>query len=134
MTELVLDASVVLKWFVSSDEAHSDRAREIRDRYRAGEISVTVPSLLFLELLNVAGRRWGWGEDALVQLASGLDDLGFDVGEPALGSIAAWISRGLTAYDAAYVALAETRGLPLITDDQRIISVAPAVARPLAGR
>lgn len=123
---------MVLKWFSSADEQHSNEARETRNQYRAGETNVTVPSLLFLELLNVAGRRWGWDEEALTQLAAALDDLGFDVGEAELAAIAAWTSQGLTAYDAAYVALAESRGLPLITDDQRILSLAPEVAQPLA--
>lgn len=132
MTELVLDASVVLKWFSSAEERHSKEAREMRKRYRTGETTVTVPSLLFLELLNVAARRWGWDADALAQLASALDDLGFDVGEAELAAIAAWTSRGLTAYDAAYVALAESRRLPLITDDERILTLASGVARPLA--
>ena len=59
MTEAVLDASVVLKWFVPTDERGSAEARLIRDDYRAGQLIVTVPSLLFLEILNVAGRRWG---------------------------------------------------------------------------
>ena len=94
---------------------------------------MAVPSLLFLELLNVAARRWGWDGDALAPLASALDDLGFDVGEAELPAIAVWTSRGLTAYDAAYVALAESRGLQLITDDERILSVAPGVAQPLSG-
>jgi len=132
LTELILDASVVLKWFSPAEEPHSNQAREIRNSYRAGEISVTVPSLLFLELLNVAGRRWGWEEDALAQLASALDDLGFDVGEAELVAIAAWTSRGLTAYDAAYVALAESRRRPLMTDDEQILSLATEVAEALA--
>lgn len=88
--------------------------------------------MLFLELLNVAGRRWKWSDGRLARFAAALDDLGFDVGEPELASIAAWTSRGLTAYDSAYVALAENLGLPLITDDELILAVAPEVARPLA--
>lgn len=132
MTELVLDASVVLKWFAAADEPLAGEARAIRERYRAGEVAVTVPSLLFLELLNVAGRRWGWEEDSLAALAASLDDLGFDVGEAELAEIAVWTARGLTAYDAAYVALAESRGLPLVTGDELILTVAPGVAQPLS--
>jgi predicted nucleic acid-binding protein len=93
---------------------------------------VAVPALLFLELLNIAGR-WGWEEEALLELATALDDLLFEVAEPELQSIASWVARGLTAYDAAYVALAEERSQPLVTDDQTIVAIAGDVAQPLVG-
>ena len=128
----MLDASVVLKWFVARQEPRSDEAKAIRNQYRAGATTITVPPLLYLELLNVAGKRWGWDEAALVQLASALEDLGFEVADAELAAIAVWTSRGLTAYDASYVALAESRGVPLITDDDRILSVAQSVAQALA--
>jgi predicted nucleic acid-binding protein len=131
LIDIVLDASVILKWFAPPEERYADEAQEIQRSYRAGETIVTVPSLLFLELLNVAGRRWSWNEDALTQLASALDEIEFEVGEVELVSIASWTSRGLTAYDAAYVALAEARGVPLVTDDDTILSIAPNVARAL---
>jgi predicted nucleic acid-binding protein len=60
-----------------------------------------------------------------------LDDLGFDVREPELSSVAAWVSRGLAAYDAAYVSLAEQQGIDLVSDDSEILRVAGEVARPL---
>ncbi|MBI4729124.1 MAG: PIN domain-containing protein [Acidobacteria bacterium] len=134
MIELVLDASVVLKWFAPAEEPRAAEARGFRDRYRAGELMVTAPSLLPLELINVAGRRWGWSREALLQLAASLDELEFDMVEAELGAVAAWTGQGLTAYDAAYVAVAEERGIPLITDDGRILAAAPSVARPLSGR
>jgi len=93
---------------------------------------VTVPSLLFLDLLNVAGRRWSWDEANLHALAEALHALGFDVGEVELGTVAAWVARGLTAYDAAYVALAETRDVMLISDDDQILEVAASISSPLA--
>ncbi len=131
MRELVLDASVVLKWF-GPEEPHGQEARHIRAAYEQGDLVVICPGLLFLEILNVASRRWGWGEDALVRLAKALGDLGVEVVEPALISIAAWAARGLTAYDAAYVAAAEERRCVLVTDDDLILSTVGDLATPLA--
>lgn len=131
MNEAVLDASVVLKWFVATEERGRAEAGALRDEYRAGRLTVIVPSLLFLELLNVAGRRWGWDEAALLDLGAGLQDLLFETAEPELIPVAAWVSRGLTAYDAAYVAVAEERGIQLISDDEAVLAVATDIARPL---
>lgn len=132
MREVVLDASVVLKWF-AVEQRGSSEARELRDDYEAGRLSVVVPSLLFLELLNVAGRRWRWEAEAVAELAEALGDLAFEVGEPELQSVASWVSRGLTAYDAAYVALAEERELALVTDDEAVIELACDLSCPLVG-
>jgi predicted nucleic acid-binding protein len=132
LNEAVLDASVVLKWF-AAEQRGSSEARKLRNDYEAGRLSVVVPALLFLELLNVAGRRWGWAEEALLELAEALGDLSFEVTEPELQLVASWVARGLTAYDAAYVALAEERDLALVTDDETVIELAPAISRPLIG-
>ena len=69
----------------------------------------------------------------MVELAEALADLSFEVSEPELPSVASWVSRGLTAYDAAYVALAERRELALITDDDAIIELTPGISRALVG-
>lgn len=132
MIEVVLDASVVLKWFRAEGERHLDPARTLRAAFEAGELAVAAPPLLRLEIVNVAGRRWKWGEDSLVELALALDGLGFEFDDPDLARVASWTARGLTAYDAAYVALAEARTTPLITDDDLILSVAGDVATALA--
>jgi len=122
----------VLKWF-AAEQRGSFEARQLRDDYRAGRLSVVVPSLLFLELLNVAGRRWQWEAEAVAELVEALGDLSFEVSEPELPSVGSWVSRGLTAYDAAYVALAERRQLALVTDDDAIIELAPGISRALVG-
>ena len=72
MTEVVLDASVVIKWFRAEGERHVEPARALRAAFEAGELIVFAPPLLRLEIVNVAGRRWQWGEAALVNLAAGL--------------------------------------------------------------
>jgi predicted nucleic acid-binding protein len=89
---------------------------------------MNVPALLFLELLNVAGRQLAWAEEPLQALADRLGRSRFDVVDPELGGIATWVSRGLTAYDASYVALAEQLGVPLITKDREMLGRAPGIA------
>jgi predicted nucleic acid-binding protein len=132
VSELVLDASVVLKWFRGEGERHVAEARALRASYETGELVVWAPPLLHLEILDVAGRRWALAPEALVALASALEDVGFELLEPPLEGVARWISRGLTAYDAAYVAVAEAASVPLVTDDDVVLGVAGELAVPLA--
>jgi predicted nucleic acid-binding protein len=134
MTEAVLDASVVLKWFRAQGERHLEPARQLRAAFEAGELIVLAPPLLHLEIVDVAGRRWGWSEPSLVDLAVALEDLGFDVRQPELTRVATWTAQGLTAYDAAYVALADGEGIRLITDDDPIVAAAPGIATALSAR
>jgi predicted nucleic acid-binding protein len=42
--------------------------------------------------------------------------------------VARWTGRGLTAYDAAYVAVAEAEAVRLVTDDDLIVNVAPEIS------
>jgi len=92
---------------------------------------MVAPSLLFLEILSVAGRSWGWPGGELLALAETLGQIEVEVAEPRLGLVAGWVGRGLTAYDAAYLALAEERGIQVITDDRAILESAGELARPL---
>ena len=131
MKEVVLDASVVVKWFAEKRERGSKAAKALREEYVGGQLWIVVPSLLYLELINVSGRRWLWNENKLISLATALENLGFYVADPTLASVASWTGQGLTAYDAAYVGIAEERGIPLITDDRKIVALAPEIAKPL---
>ena len=132
MTELVLDASVVLKWFRGEGEQNLGPARDLRSRFEDGEIHVLAPPLIWLEILNVAARSWRWESGKLEKLAARLPDLGFELVDPELESVAHWSAAGLTAYDAAYVTVAEGAGVDLVTDDSQIVSVAPEIAVALA--
>jgi predicted nucleic acid-binding protein len=130
--EVVLDASVVVKWFRRDGARHVEHARALRASYVQGELFVWAPPLLRLELLNVAGRQWLLGEEALTTLAGAFEDIGFELLEPPLEGVARWVARGLSAYDAAYVAVAESASATLVTDDDAIVAAAPELARPLA--
>ena len=131
MTELVLDASVLVKWFRRQGEPHVEEALALRSAFEEGRLLLLAPPLLHLELINLAGRRWQWAEEPLTALARLLKQLGLQLVEPELERVAIWTARGLTAYDAAYVAVAETAGAALITADQLVLSTATEVAQPL---
>jgi predicted nucleic acid-binding protein len=131
LIEWVLDASIIAKWFNRAGEAHVSSALRLRASFERGALLIVVPPLLHLEIVNAASRRWGWGAEALVALAENLLGLALEVQQPSLPGIARWAGRGLTAYDACYVALAEERRTVVITADQRILAVAGGLARPL---
>lgn len=121
----------MIKWWHGGGEEHGAEARALRSSFELGELAVVVPRLLFAEILNAFGQRWRWAEPELLALAAALSSLGVEIDEPDLGSVADWTARGLTAYDAWYVALADRRGIALMTDDKEILSAAPGTARSL---
>lgn len=121
---------MLLQWFVPRSVDGSTEAGRLRTAYEEGALQVVVPSLALLEIVNVAARRWKWDGTALIALASDLTEIGFELAEPPLESVAKWAGIGMTAYDAAFVALAEYRNVPLVTEDRSLMAIAPEIARP----
>lgn len=132
MRELVLDSSVILKWFTAVPEEHQDRARAFQSAFVEGQLRVIAPQVLMLEMLNAAARGWRWTAEQLAELASELSVLRFELVDPRLVDVARWTAEGLSAYDAAFVAVAEAAGVELVTADRRMIALAPGIARSLA--
>lgn len=132
MTEVVVDASVLIKWFHEVGEDRIAEARALHARFQRSELLIVVPALVFLELLNFAARRLRWDAPRLEELATTLGDFGFVVHQSELTRIAPWCGRGLTAYDACYLALAEERNTVVITADDRMLVVGGRLARALS--
>jgi predicted nucleic acid-binding protein len=132
--EVVLDASVVFKWVSDEEEQGSAAARALEATYMLGALPVTVPYLQDLEFMKIDARRRAWPADRLMEMARDLLASRFVTGQPPLERVAYWAGRGLTAYDACYVALAEDRRTVVITADERILAVAGDLAEPLEGR
>jgi predicted nucleic acid-binding protein len=91
---VVVDASVAVKWFVSDGEDGVAEADELLGRHIEGEVRLTAPSLLAHEVLNDQGL--------MIRAAELVAEC------------------GLSTFDAAYVALAETLGCELVTADRRL--------------
>ena len=128
MRRAVLDASVVLEWFKPEDEASVSEARTLRREYEVGTLRLTAPFLLPFEVLNALARRWRWPAEELDAVASALDDLVVDYVQPDLLAVTEWVGRGLSAYDAAYVAVAAQERAPLVTADRRLLVTAEGLA------
>ena len=116
---IVIDASVLAN-LVGDDGDDGHRARdEVRD---AG--AVAAPDLVDIETVAVLRKRWLGGTISDERFADALADLevlDFDryPGLP-LMLRAYELRANVTAYDAAYVALAELLGCELLTADERL--------------
>lgn len=116
---IVLDASAVVEWLLGA--AH---AQAIEARIGAADVTLHAPYLLSIEVAQVVRRYVANGEMSGSRGELALDDLvDLDVvyhdHEPLLPMI--WRLRAnLTAYDAAYVALALALDAPLLTLDRRL--------------
>jgi len=122
----VVDASVGIKIFLV--EPMADRADHL-----FGSLSATpparlyVPDLFYVECTNILWkyvRRFGYSPEAARQDVADLVRLPLlavsmaDLAENALGLA---LEHGITAYDAAYVALARRLTLPLVTADEALV-------------
>jgi len=83
---------------------------------------VTAPDLVDVETVSVLRKRWLAGAVSAQRFAvTDLEDLDFDR-YPTLRFMrrAYELRASVTAYDATYVALAETLGCELLTGDERL--------------
>ncbi|HKW68663.1 MAG TPA: type II toxin-antitoxin system VapC family toxin [Terriglobales bacterium] len=128
MSDLVLDASVALQWFLD-DEVNRKYSLAI-----LGSLSdkrALVPILWFYEVGNgllMAHRRNRISVDQMDQFLTRLKALPIDAAQetPAeLLQLPMLAQRhGLTNYDAAYLGLASQSGLPLATTDAHLVRAA----------
>jgi len=118
---LVLDSSVVLKWFWSQDEAEVEAARNIYAYALKNNIVLMAPHFLLIEISNVLLRAKklsrGKTQQVLNSLTEG-DILFQSDSEVDLHKTMYYADRyHLSMYDALYLQLAEKYQCPLITAD-----------------
>ncbi|MGE5292613.1 MAG: type II toxin-antitoxin system VapC family toxin [Micromonosporaceae bacterium] len=118
---IVIDASVLAN-VVGDDGSDGQRARQ--EFRNAGDVAA--PDLVDVETVAVLRKRWLAGSITDQRFAAAVDDLGqLDLDRyPTLPFMqrAYQLRANVTAYDSAYVALAETLGCDLLTGDRRLAS------------
>ncbi len=126
---LVIDASVIVKWFLN--EENSEKARVIRSDFEKGKISIIVPELLFLEILNSLKYN-KVKEQNIIAANNILFGLDFDVEglneEITLKAVENSVKYNITIYDALYVTLAQVYGTFLITADKELYKIPDVIA------
>ena len=121
----VVDASVALKWALDDEEC-VPQALALRDDCVHGEeYELVAPSLLYYEIINgmcTAVRRGRIVAETGGELVEHLLSLGIRLVDPESSHIYQVASRfRITAYDAAYLALAEALGCVLWTGDRAFV-------------
>ena len=126
MTRLLIDTSVLIKWFHSDGESELEQARALRSAHVTREIDAHMLDLATYEVGNVLTRALRW---PAADVADQLDDLHAILGPP-LVMTPAWLRRAaklahihsLSFYDASWAATAAELGIPLISADRRLLT------------
>ena len=123
---IVLDSSAALAVLLGEPGAVSVREHLVA---AAGQ-PLLVLDLFWLEVTNVLVRRHGWEPDAVVEALRELDELRLETVMPdrplVLATLDLAVTRGISAYDAAHLALAEAADALLITLDAGLARAAGA--------
>jgi predicted nucleic acid-binding protein len=120
---LLLDTSVVMKWFVSEEK--SQRAWQIQTDYLNGRCDLSVPELLLYEVANalkftsslLTGEKIKEKIESLIKLK--INIYPFDYGILLL-SVDLAVERDLTIYDAYFLTLARETESIFITSDEKL--------------
>jgi len=123
---LLIDTSVLVKWFHAEGESELIPARALRTAHLAGDVEAMVIDLAYYEVGNVLTHVLKW---PATDVADQLDDLRAILGEP-VAMTASWFrpatevaqTHQLSFYDASWAAAAAELGISLISADRRLVN------------
>ena len=124
MERIVVDASVVVKWFVP--EKDTGKALKLRDLYVRGDVELLSPTLLYYEVSNALRYHpyYRLTETQLLRIVKTLKDMQITVeptAETWLNAFKLSLSEEIDVYDAVYMAMALSFDGKLITSDRRLV-------------
>jgi len=124
--DIVLDASVAVKWFSEKNEDYVKTALEIQDQKISGDLDIIVPDLFFLEVLNAFQTSSGFGPEDISIIQQSLQKLNLKIVYPnniiLKYTVKIASDNDLTIYDSLYISIAKVYEAPLFTEDKRILS------------
>jgi len=121
--EVVVDASVIVKWFV--EEEGSDKSLKLRHKYIEGRVGIIAPELVIFEALNALYYKKLFSEDELKEISEALEAYSLTLyplrGEYADKAVEIAFKNDITIYDASYIALAVIKDARMYTADRKLI-------------
>jgi len=124
MDKIVVDSSVVIKWFVT--EPLSAEARRVLDGYQSGALTMVAPDLLAAEIGNIIWKKYrfqGLAKADAEQIITAFRELNIELTptvELLEEALRIAMTHERTVYDSLYIALSEREKCVYITADERL--------------
>jgi predicted nucleic acid-binding protein len=126
VTRLLIDTSLLIKWFHDAGEGELAEARAIRDAHIRGDLDAHVLDLAIYEVGNVLARALKW---TAADVGDQIDDVLAIVGPPIMMA-QGWLrdaavlaeTHMLSFYDASWAATAIALSVPLVSADRRLVA------------
>lgn len=122
MTQIVVDTSVVVKWYIP--EQHHEQARALRDAYLDGTYELVAPALMPFEAVNALKYSGHYEGERLTEASNTLPEYGIELvpfnDTGPVTEIATTLD--ITIYDASYIALAQKLDTKAYTADGNLLT------------
>ncbi len=133
MPELIIDASVALKWFPPKGESSIEEALGIWDSIQLKKLKAYAPTFMLVEVANVLARK---KKVEAIVFSSVLKKLAsskivfVDLKKDDLSKLGSLVNKyGLTAYDAQYLLLARQLKCKLVSYDEELLKITDWVVK-----
>ena len=133
MPELIIDASVALKWFPLKGENSIEEALDIWDAIQLKKLKAYAPTFMLVEVANVLARKKKVETVVFRAVLNKLTDSEIvftNLNKADLRRLGSLMRRyGLTAYDAQYLLLARQLKCKLVSYDEELLKISDWVVR-----
>lgn len=122
---IVLDASVVFKWFKSTGEEHHSKSNQLLKQHLSNKNKIIVPQFLFLEIANALGTKTSTTIETAKKNMRSLYKFNLEVyntdEKDIVTSLAQAHKHKTSVYDMLYAVVAKRNKCKLITADSKFI-------------